>query len=439
MAPLTQTLTLDPAFVDDLVSMRSFQSLHHVGELARQPVHTVYGGAHLFSETTFSKLTKLALEAFDTYVTDPMAFAALVDPLGHHDLNFAESLCQWVRHKLLKDPIEDYRIDFEDGFGVRSDDEEDRYALEAAKNLAILVAKGDVPPHYGIRIKDLSTSYVKRAVRTLDLFVTQFVSSLRERGIRELPGTFLIVVPKILGVEEAEIALKLVQALELKLALKSESLKLELMVEAPKVLRLSILDAIISRLGSRLFALHLGAYDLMSAAHVVVQDQSLDHPLCEMARLMMVAAAAETGVAVVDGATTIMPVGPFKTPNNQQEIKANQDVVFKAWSLSAGSIRAALRLGIYQGWDLHPAQIPIRYGVLYAFFHKNTLSTAERLKSFLAKSAQATLKGTQFDDRATGHGLINFFLRAVSCGALTELDIESMGFKFSELKSRSFS
>jgi hypothetical protein len=44
-----------------------------------------------------------------------------------------------------------------------------------------------------------------------------------------------------------------------------------------------------------------------------------------------------------------------------------------------------------------------------------------------------------FDDAATGQGLLNYFLRAINCGALTETEAtERSGLTVAELRSGSF-
>ena len=72
------------------------------------------------------------------------------------------------------------------------------------------------------------------------------------------------------------------------------------------------------------------------------------------------------------------------------------------------------------------------------FFLKNLDSAATRLTSFVNKSATASLAGAIFDDAATGHGLLNFFLRAVNSGAVTIDEAARCGLTMDQLKSRSF-
>ena len=67
------------------------------------------------------------------------------------------------------------------------------------------------------------------------------------------------------------------------------------------------------------------------------------------------------------------------------------------------------------------------------------MSRPDRLRNFVQKAAQATLVGEVFDDAATGQGLLNYFLRAVNCGAITEEEaLERSGLTLEELRGRSF-
>jgi hypothetical protein len=54
------------------------------------------------------------------------------------------------------------------------------------------------------------------------------------------------------------------------------------------------------------------------------------------------------------------------------------------------------------------------------------------------KAAQATTAGSAFDDAATGQGLLNFFLRGMNCGAITEAEVLATGLTMEELRSKSF-
>jgi len=164
------------------------------------------------------------------------------------------------------------------------------------------------------------------------------------------------------------------------------------------------------------------------------------HPACDFAKHMMKVAFAGTGIMLSDGATNIMPVAPHKGQNLSEQQKAdNRAAVFSAWRLHADDVRHSLVHGFYQGWDLHPAQLPTRYAAVYAFFLEGLDAASDRLRNFVDKAAQATLVGEVFDDAATGQGLLNYFLRAMNCGAITEEEaVEKSGLTVAELRSRSF-
>src|SRR5216117_1046247 len=102
------------------------------GDAPGQPVHTVYGGAHLFKPDTVQKLGDLARRTLDAYAHDADTLAAAFGIDGP----LAARLYPRLVDKLRREPVEDFRIDFEDGFGSRLDEEEDRFAGIAARQVA---------------------------------------------------------------------------------------------------------------------------------------------------------------------------------------------------------------------------------------------------------------------------------------------------------------
>jgi len=112
--------------------------------------------------------------------------------------------------------------------------------------------------------------------------------------------------------------------------------------------------------------------------------------------------------------------------------------VHAAWRLHTTHVRHSLETAFYQGWDLHPAQLPTRYAAVFAFFLESKEAATERLKNFVEKAAQATLVGDVFDDAATGQGLLNYFLRGIACGAVTEQEALATGLSLDEIRSKSF-
>jgi len=402
---------------------------------ARQPVHTVYGGAHLFSSDTARKLGELAQKALDTYAPDAQRFG---EALGIAP-DLASKVHDRVRDKLAREPVEDFRIDFEDGYGNRPDDEEDGHAVAAAKQVAAGMAAGSLPPFLGVRIKPLGGELAQRSLRTLDVFLTELVASTGGA----LPANFVVTLPKILGRTDVDVLVDALEQLEDRLDLDSGALRLEFMVETTQCLfdpqGRSALPRLARAAGSRLTGAHFGTYDYTAGCDITAAHQRMRHPACDFAKHMMKVAFAGTGVLLSDGATNIMPVAPHKGAElSDEQRSANRAAVFAAWRLHADDIRHSLVNGFYQGWDLHPAQLPTRYGAVYAFFLDGFAAAAERLRNFVAKAAQATLVGDVFDDAATGQGLLNYFLRGIACGAVTEQEAQATGLSLDEIRSRSF-
>ena len=145
-----------------------------------------------------------------------------------------------------------------------------------------------------------------------------------------------------------------------------------------------------------------------------------------------------------DGATNILPVPVHRAAKGGLPLTAalaseNRSAVHSAWRLHAHHIRHSLIAGFYQGWDLHPAQLPTRYAAVYSFFLGSLDSAAERLRNFIEKAAQATMVGEVFDDAATGQGLLNYFLRAINCGAVTAAEAQELtGLALEDLQLGSF-
>src|SRR5512134_3685169 len=157
----------------------------------RQPVHTVYGGAQLFRADSVPKLGTLALRAFAEHAPSAGAFAAAIGleaPNGTPPAEFAATIHARVKAKLQREPIEDFRIDFEDGYGNRPDAEEDGHAEAAAMETAKGLAYGTLPPFFGIRIKPFSPELGARSSRTLELYLTALV---RATG-GKLPPNFVV-------------------------------------------------------------------------------------------------------------------------------------------------------------------------------------------------------------------------------------------------------
>jgi len=448
-------------------------SAKYPGEVGRrQPVHTVYGGAHLFKADSALRLGALARRSLDQFAPDFLVFAKAIGLPGTDDLpdslEYAEELNErlednpddvrkkskpaWLAHtiyrrvsdKLRREAVEDFRIDFEDGYGNRPDAEEDGHAEAAATEVSEGARDKTLPPFMGIRIKPFTEELRERSLRTLDIFVT----ALLDKTGGQLPGNFVVTLPKITIPEQVSALVDFFELLEKETQLAPGLLKMEMMIETTQSIisdRGQInLPLLLAAARGRCVAAHFGTYDYTASCNITAAYQHMMHPACDFAKHMMQISFAGTGVWLSDGATNIMPVAPHRfveggSPLTPGQIEENRAVVHRAWKLHYNHIQHSLENGYYQGWDLHPAQLPTRYAAVYAFFLESLDAASERLKNFVEKAAKATLVGDVFDDAATGQGLLNYFLRAINCGALTEEEaVELSGLTITELRSGSF-
>jgi citrate lyase beta subunit len=352
----------------------------------RQPVHTVYVPADRYTDGLCAAWGADAIAALDR---DADVFAELVGD---------EAVGRRVRDKLATEPIEDLRIDFEDGYGAKPDDVEDRDVATAAAALARSQQHGTAPPFHGIRIKSLEAPTRARSVRTLADFLTELVEQGGQPGV--------ITLPKVTSVAQVEAMSYALDELEHRLGV--EGLRYEIQVETPQ----SILGAdgtaqvarMIHAAGGRCSALHYGTYDYSAFCGIAAEYQSLAHPVADHAKLVMQAAAAGTGVRLSDGSTNVLPIG---------------DNVRAGWQLHLDLVRRSLERGYYQGWDLHPAQLPTRFAATFGFYRTGFDRAAARLRAYTQAGDSDVL-----DEPATARALADYLLRAVNCGAVTENEVQ---------------
>jgi citrate lyase beta subunit len=365
----------DYAALDDrLAAHDAFLAERYPGERAgRQPVHTVYIPADRIAG--FRRWGAQALAALDD--CPPLPFPA--------------ALADRVRAKLTTEPIEDLRVDFEDGYGVRDDDQEDA----AVKAAVAVLTEGPRPPFLGIRIKSLEAPTRRRALRTLDLFLSLY------------PEPFVVTLPKVSGPDQVAAMVALCERLEQEYGLAAGALPFEIQIELPSAVLGADGTATVARLitaaDGRCTGLHYGTYDYSAAAGVAAAYQSMDHPVADYAKAVIQAAAAGTGVRLSDGSTNILPVG-------------SDVAVHSAWSLHQRLVRRSLERGFYQGWDLHPAQLPTRFAATYAFFADGVDAAAIRLRRYLDRQSGGIL-----DEPATARALAGYLLRGQECGALDDV------------------
>ncbi len=443
-----------------------FQKIYPGDKPDRQPVHTVYGGANLFKSDTCIKMGEVALKSLHTYAPDFVVLANVLKLEGYEHLPHQQKDIQalkgkldsqseeerkkepaWLSYsvynkiveKLNKEPVEDFRIDFEDGFGNRPDDEEDAAAVKAAEELAIGMQNKTISPFIGIRIKPFTEDLKYRGVRTLDLFLTTLLQKTRGK----LPDNFVVMLPKVTIPEQMKTMVRLFEILEKRNNLQPGTLKMETMVEATQIIMddegRNPLLRIIKASEGRCIAAHFGTYDYTASAGITAKYQTMAHPVCDFAHHMTKVALAGTGIFISDGATNVMPIGPHRGEQlSYEQLTENRESVHKAWRIGFNHTMHSLINGLYQGWDLNPAQLPMRYAATYVFFLSAYEEALVRLRTFVERAAISTLTGDIFDDAATGQGLLNFFLRASNCGAITEQEALTTGLTLEEIQSRSF-
>jgi citrate lyase beta subunit len=413
--------------------------------IQRQPVHTVYGGANLYKAGTIMKLASLAQAHFSTYAQDHKIMAELLGlPVAETLGNAAsESISQRVydrvKSKLETEAIEDHRVDFEDGYGSRADEEEDGHAISAAQAMAEDHKLGRLARSTGIRVKSLSEETKHRSIRTLDLFITK-LAQLTEGDI---PQPFLVTLPKVTTPEQVSVMCQCLTLLEQQCNLPTQTLKLELMIETIQSIvspdgQINI-PALVDAGSGRVVTSVLGTFDYTASCNIAGNYQDHMHPAADFARNIMQVSLTGTTVTLCDGITNVMPIAPHRGSNlTDNQLAENKDVIANAWKIHFDNIMHSLRLGFYQGWDLNPAQLPVRFAAVFYFFLKGLDDASVRLRTFIGKASQASLVGNTFDDAATGQGLVNFFVNGINCGALTAQDALDAGITLEELRDRSF-
>ncbi|QUQ62504.1 DUF6986 family protein [Kutzneria sp. CA-103260] len=351
----------------------------------RQPVHTVYVPADQVGPGLVRSWGDRALAALDEFAPDAGALtdATGVDAVGVYDR---------LRAKLSREPVEDLRIDFEDGYGFPADDVEDAHVLAAAS-----VLREAASPFSGIRIKGFEPSGRRRGVRTLSLLLG---------ALNPLPPNFVVTLPKVTSVEQVESMVWLCTQLE---RFPGE-LRFELQIETTQAVLGPDGAATVARMihasDGRCTGLHYGTYDYSAACGVTAAHQSMAHPVADHAKNVMLLAAAGTGVHVSDGSTNILPVG-------------DPPAVRFGWHLHTRLVTRSLEHAIYQGWDLHPHQLPTRFLATFSFYRTAFPAAAARLRSYLSNTA-----GVFLDEPATAQALSAALVRGMDCGALEVPEVE---------------
>jgi citrate lyase beta subunit len=355
----------------------------------RQPVHTCYVPA----DKAWARTPRIWGDAA----------LALMDRVGPPP--GSEDVADRVRAKLARQPVEDLRIDLEDGYGHRSDSEEDAHAERAGAALAALGTDPHGPFLSGVRIKGLQPETRARGLRSL----LTAVDAARAFDPEWPRSRTVVVLPKATSAVQVAAMAEVLSLVETSRGLSPGALRLEIQVEVPQAVvgadgRISVAGMIRAAAG-RCEGLHFGTYDFSAAVGVSGGHQASDHPLADQAKSLMQLAAAGTGARVVDGSTNVLPVG-------------DDEAVLAAWQVHGRLVRRALERALHQGWDLHPGQLVTRYAVTYGFLREELAVAASRLRAYVDRtSGRGDAPGT-LDEPATARALAAAVLRGVDCGAV---------------------
>ena len=368
----------------------------------RQPVHTVYVPADRYDSELVGRWRTEAVAALDEHGggADGVADAFGLPP------TLAADLLQRVRDKLEREAIEDLRIDFEDGYGARSDEEEDAAVQAAAAALLRAVDAGTATAFNGIRFKSFEAPTRQRGLRTF----ARFAEAVTRDG--RLPDGFVVTFPKVTSVDQVEAMVVACEQLEQGVGLAPGAIRFEIQVETPQAIGGPDGTALVARMvhasSGRCTSLHYGTYDYSASCGIAAAYQSMEHPAADHAKAVMQVAAAGTGVHLSDGSTNVLPVG-------------DHEQVVAAWRLHGRLVRRSLERGYYQGWDLHPAQLPSRFLATYAFYREGLPAAGHRLKKDVGQVDSGVM-----DEPATARALSDFVVRALDCGATDEQEVQAL-------------
>ena len=417
----------------------AFAASHQGEGPGRQPVHTVYGGAQLFASDSVPKLGAIALRAMNQYMPDAATMGSALGISEHPALAVIDKR---VRDKLTREPIEDFRIDFEDGYGNRPDAEEDHHAGVVASEVSKGMSGDTLSPFIGLRVKPLNEEMRVRSIRTLDLVLTKLV----ENG--GIPERWVVTIPKVTIIEQVEYTVAVLRQLEHKLGLADGTLKFELMVETPQIIIDSKGTSLLARArdasDGRLRGAHFGTYDYTAGINITAAHQRMRHPACDFREAFhagCVCGHRSVAVGWIDNGDACAD-----PPRCRGRPAAYRAAAGRECRECARCVEAALRrhpafacrrilsgMGSASGAARHTIRRTVQ---LLPRRDRRRRSAAQH---FVGKAAQATLVGDVFDDAATGQGLLNFFLRGINSGAITEDEALRMtGLTPDEFRGRSF-
>lgn len=394
----------------------------------RQPVHTVYVPAHLMTgekrdpqiARTWGDAARAALESYGS-ATD------LALELGVPEQDAATVGALTVA-KLQREPIEDLRIDFEDGFTQRGvpaadrDADEDARAAEAADILADWLdtdADGDrpryAPAFAGIRFKSFDPAVRDRGLRTLVIVL----GGLARRGVLKKvladdPRALRLTLPKVQHHSQVETFVEILEQLEETFGVpESTRIPFEVQVETPQAIVGTRGEAEPARIlaagQGRILSLHYGTYDYSASLGVDAAEQSMEHPVADHAKDVLQVATTAVGVELSDGSTNRIPVG-------------SPEQILDGWRIHHRLVTRHLRRAVRQGWDLHAHQLVTRHLATIAYFRASWEVSAERLRDYVAGDETRWM-----DEPATAKAMSGYLLRAHACGAVTDEELATTG------------
>ncbi|MCK9893356.1 aldolase/citrate lyase family protein [Frankia sp. AgB32] len=381
----------------------------------RQPVHTCYLPADRMRPDLVPAWAARAGELLAAHGGDPARLAAATG--GDPAPDRAAAVHAHVLRALATEPIQDLRVDLEDGYGSRPDETEDADAVRAAEAVLAAAGAGTLPTRYGLRPKSLDPTVRVRGLRSLDLFLTTLATTLATGG--GVPPGLVLTLPKVSDPAQLRVFDAIVTELEQRLHLPP--IGIEVQVETPAaVLALPELVRVGLTLGpGRLVGLHVGTYDYSAALGISAADQASDHPAVEYATALMQLVAAGTGIQVADGSSNLLPIDATEQPGT-----GGADV-HQAWRRHAELIRRAWHRGLYQGWDLHPGQLVSRHAAVAGCLLTGLDDAIARLAAY----ATAHQSGTIVDEPATGRALAGHVLRALDAGLLDDDNLAAAGLR----------
>jgi hypothetical protein len=408
-APHTTPTRLAPHTIDDLLAPVALGDAEAAAAWpgapdTRQPVQVLYVPADRVHPQLVTELGREAQRLLATHAPDTAGFATA---MGIADHELAARVRERVVAKLDTEPVEDLRIDVEDGYLGRDATTEAREVTAAARAVAAMVRDGSRPPFVGLRVKSFADGLAPRSVASLDRFVGTLVDELGA-----LPPGVVITFPKIVSVRHVAAFVEVLAALETALDLPAHTLRFEAQIETTASVlgadgRVVLRDVRAAGDG-RLVAAHLGVYDLTAGLGLPPSEQRLEHPACDHVRHLLQVTFAGTEVRLSDGSINAVPAEDTATEHA------------RVWSRHAAAVRHSLAHGYVQGWDLHVSHLVSRYATVFAHLLDRLDDVERRLGAWETGTAAEGL----LDEPATIRRLQAQLRQAVACGARDPADLD---------------